>query len=187
MNRHVRSDMGRDCKALMAMCLAIAIALGGCATAKKAPRVSYGLSGFEIFIGDREGSRTTGVLFSGWIHDTKPSWQTESKPNSFWVVSANYTGTPGIGGSVNLTGGKWLLTAGDTVLVGTIAGGTIAWPASLNAEISGHKCGQGVGYVDVAIVTNEGHRSGKVIGCLDDTHVQFGTFPPKIWGTLTIP
>src|SRR5262245_48878462 len=117
MNQHVRRDMDRLDGRLIAMCVVIAIALGGCATTKKAPRASYGLSGFEIFIGDREGNKTTGVLFSGWVHDTKPGWQRESKPNSFWVVSANYTGTPGIGGSVNLTGGKWLLMAGDTELL----------------------------------------------------------------------
>ena len=110
MNQPVRRDMDRDCRTLIAIYLVIAIALGGCATErKKAASVSYGLSGFEIFIGDREGNRTTGVLFSGWVHDTKPGWQTESNPNSFWVVSANYTGTPGIGGSVDLAGGKWLL------------------------------------------------------------------------------
>jgi hypothetical protein len=187
MNQHVRSDIP-DCRTLMAMCLVIAIALGGCATERKAASVSYGLSGFEIFIGDREGNRTTGVLFSGWVHDPKPGWQPKSNPNSFWVVSANYTGTPGIGGSVDLTGGKWLLAAGDAVLIGTIAGGTIAWPKSLNVELSGHKCGEGIGYVDVAVVNErKGHREGRVTGCLDDTHVQFGTFPPKIWGTLTIP
>src|SRR4030095_15523524 len=78
MNQTVRRDMDSDYRISIAICLLIAIALGGCATTeRKAASVSYGLSGFEIFIGDREGNRTTGALFSGWVHDTKPGWQSE--------------------------------------------------------------------------------------------------------------
>jgi hypothetical protein len=184
MTRHARSDTDGNRKALIG--LAIAIALGGCASTEKAPSISHGLSGYEIFPGKNSGSATVGAIFSGWTHENKSPWQGASSTGGTWSVSANYSGKPGIDSSVSLTGGRWFLTNGDAVILGKVTGGTITWPSSLNGELSGRGCGPGVGYFTASLTTNDG-RPGRVIGCLDDTHVFLGTFPPKLWGTLTIP
>jgi hypothetical protein len=184
--RHTCIHANGDCKTWIAPLLVVAIALGGCAGAKKPPSASYSLSGYEISPGQRDGSRTNGALFSGWTHAEKAKWEGDSNPGSLWSVSANYSGRPGIGGSASLTGGRWLLTDGDAVIVGTITGGTITWPSSLTTELSGRGCGQGIGHMNVNVSTKDG-RAGKMIGCLDDTHIHHGTFPPKVWGTLTFP
>jgi hypothetical protein len=166
--------------------LTIALILGGCAHTEKAPAISQGLSGYEIFPGKISGSATTGALFSGWTNESKSPWQGASSSGGTWSVTANYSGRPGIDNAVNVTGGKWVLTLGDAVILGKVAGGKITWPSSLNSDVSGRGCGQGIGYVAVSLTTNEG-RSGSMTGCLDDTHVFLGTFPPKLWGTLMIP
>lgn len=166
--------------------IAIVIILGGCAGTGKAPGVSYGLAGYEIFPGKNSGSTTTNTLFSGWTHESRTPWQSASSNGGNWSVSVDYTGKPGIGGGVKLTGGQWFLTVGNVVLLGRVTGGTLTWPSSLNSELSGSGCGQGVGYVTASLTVRDG-RKGKMIGCLDDSHVFLGTFPPKLWGTLTLP
>jgi len=186
LKRNMRIDMDGHRSMPIGIGLAIAIALGGCASTVKAPAISHGLSGYEIFPGNTSGSVTAGALFSGWTHESNSPWQGASSTGGTWSVTANYTGKPGIDGSVPITGGKWILAVGEAVIVGKVTGGTITWPSSLKSELSGRGCGQGIGYVSVSLTTNEG-RQGKMTGCLDDTHVFLGIFPPKIWGTLTIP
>lgn len=183
MKTHARSGAAGNLGKLMG--LAIVIALSGCASTEKAPRTSYGLSGYEIFPGNSSGSRVSGAIFSGWTHESGAPWQGASSTGGTWSVSANYTGTPGLGGSVSITGGKWFLAVDDAVILGRVTGGSITWPSLLNSELSGRGCGQGVGYVAVSLSTSDG-KAGSMTGCLDDTHVFLGTFPPKLWGTLVL-
>ena len=168
----------------LAPVIAIAIAIGGCAS-KPEPRLSYGLSGYEIFPGNSSGSSVSGAIFSGWTHESESPWQGASSTGGTWSVSADYTGKPGLGSAVKITGGRWFLTVGEAVIPGSVTGGTIVWPSLLNSELLEYGCGQGVGYVTVSLTTIDG-RKGSLAGCLDDTHVFLGTFPPKLWGTLKL-
>jgi hypothetical protein len=126
----------------------------------------------------------TGTLFSGWTHDSDSEWQGTASTGN-WSVSANYTGKPGIGNTLTVTGGEWFLSGADVAIIGKLTSGTVTWPPSLTTKVLGSDCGQGVGYISVALVSNEGQQ-GNLTGCLDDTHVVLGTFPPKVWGTLEL-
>ena len=56
----MRIDMDGHRSMPIGIGLAIAIALGGCASTVKAPAISHGLSGYEIFPGNTSGSVTAG-------------------------------------------------------------------------------------------------------------------------------
>jgi hypothetical protein len=130
-----------------------------------------GISGREFFPGVHYGSATYGASFAG-----------ATTAGGGWAASINYLGTAGLGRTVTIFGGSWVIANADgSRLFGRVSTGTVAWPANLSSSITGSGCGNGVAAFSAAL-----SNGGSIAGCLDDTH--FATvFPPTIVGFLTLP
>lgn len=143
------------------------------------------VSGYEISPGITFSGATFGVTFAGW---TAPSanqwWPIVTNTGGSWYAVANYTGDPGIGGSVTVFGGHWGLEANGAGRSGRILrGGRIQWPETGVSDIG---CGPGVATIDVPISQGDSRRpAGRLIGCLDDTHLD-RVFPPQTWGRIQL-
>jgi hypothetical protein len=161
--------------------LLIVLGLAGGAAALAA--LATGFSGYEISPGSACGDQTCGTTFAGWTNAAGSSWVPRRQSNGgHWLARINYRGTPGIGRSVEITGGSFAwVEANGTAHYGPITGGTVTWPSSLSENIG---CGAGVARVSATIA--EGATPGSITGCLDDTHIRQGVFPPRIWGALTL-
>lgn len=141
-----------------------------------------GLSGRELFPGERVGEVTRGVLFSGTDNAPCDCW-TREDTGGHWIVEADRVGHAGFGSTVNVVGGRWFwLQAGNLVHHGNLLDGTVVWPADGNGDLG---CGPGVARFTTSVSVNDQVTPGILAGCLDDTHIPF-VFPPKIWGTLTL-
>ncbi len=149
-------------------------------TATATAATAHGISGLELFQGIRSGGTTYGTTFAGWTADTTAvpgGWVAKGTGGS-WILSINYTGTPGPGVGVTVISGKWSLRMAGTTYSGYVAaGGTVTWIDSM-------LCGTGNATVDLTLVAVTG--PGSVVGCLDDRHLAT-VFPPHVWGTVTLP
>src|SRR5215469_2354872 len=101
-----------------------------------------------------------------------------------WTVLINYSDPNGTGigkGPANILTGVWFLTLPNGHnFSGTVLGGTVTWPSSLNTDIG---CGDGVATASAGLSFSHG-GTGSFGGCLDDTH-PLQIFPPHIWGTIS--
>jgi hypothetical protein len=127
---------------------------------------SVPIAGYEIFPGIRQGTITYGATFAG-----------RADTNGSWAASVNYSGTPGLGSSVAIVGGRWYVRWHGPHS-GTVTTGSVVWPADLATSIG---CGAGVATFSALL-----SGGGSIEGCLDDTHLST-VFPPTIVGTLTLP
>ncbi len=102
----------------------------------------------------------------------------------FVTGSVNYTGRAGFSKTVTIVGGQWSWLEADehTTHSGPINGGTFTWPVNKNTAISGEGCGHGVAFFNASVFDKTSNTSGTFSGCLNDQL----TFPPKIWGDLTL-
>lgn len=152
---------------------------GGAATAQTA--TSTGLSGHELFPGNKEGEVTKGVVFFGTDNPVCNCW-TDADAGGQWTATVDRSGHAGLGSQVSVVGGRWLWQQGnDTVSFGKVLGGTVQWPADLASDLG---CGPGVARFAINVSVRGRATTGTLNGCLDDTHMPF-VFPPKIWGTLS--
>jgi hypothetical protein len=147
-----------------------------------------GLSGYEVFYGVRSNGSAVGVTFAGWTTVNGNSWYSSaSSTGGQWIITANFTGDSGLGSSVNVTGGRWYFedTNGERQYGSLLPGGEVVWPKNLGTDLG---CGKGVAVITVPISVESGQMpsQGIINACLDDTHLN-KIFPPKVWGTLTIP
>lgn len=143
-----------------------------------AAATTQGISGWEIFPGVRSETTVYGATFAGWtdkVNTTAPiQWVPPLGTGGNWILSINYTGTPGAGRTVAVTGGWWSLRKGSTRYSGLVTPGSVTWSATST-------CGTNNAVVRLGLLTFTG-ISGSVTGCLDDQHV----FPPQVWGTVTL-
>jgi len=150
------------------------------------------LSGFEVSAGHTVGDTTTGVTFAGTDSpgDTAAcEWTTDSQ-GGVWYASINRVGQAGLGGAVDVTGGRWLWDRANSALFrGRVIGGSVTWPNSLKPE-DDLGCGPGIAQFSVTLTVVGHPQGGSFVGCLDDTHLnpfqQPFVFPPHIWGVLKI-
>ena len=164
--------------------LAVMFALVGVGSAYAASSTAF--SGFEVFPGYHGYNcplgATCGTTFSGWTDGANTWVPLQQSDGGSWTASLNYTGTPGIGGAVNVTGGRWAwLQPNGTLRFGPLLRGHVSWPSSLTADIG---CGSGVAQFQADIATTS-HTAGTISGCLDDTHLA-QVFPPRVWGMLSL-
>jgi hypothetical protein len=97
-----------------------------------------------------------------------------------WLAVINYSGSPGLGSHVDITGGTWSLNMSGTTLTGRVKEGLVTWPPS--GEDLG--CGTDVATFTATLRAPKG-TSGTINGCLDDTHLST-VFPPHIWGQSSL-
>ncbi|WP_146204375.1 hypothetical protein [Massilia glaciei] len=166
----------------------IAALLTSCGTAPVATDLTANFSGNELSTGKRDGYSVTGAIFAGTDNAAGGGWTDESAGGT-WIAKIDYSGRGGIGSSVDVTGGTWQwLQADGVVHAGTISGGQVTWPASL--EWNTMECGNGVARFAIALDLQNPARIGNFTGCLDDMHLdprqQPFVFPQKIWGQLHI-
>lgn len=148
-------------------------------TAAAATTTTTGISGWEIFQGIPFGGTTYGATFAGWTDSTNTvapaHWVAPPGSGGNWVLSINYTGTPG--SSVAVAGGWWSLRmAGGPRYSGHVASGAVDW---VNGTT---RCGADNANVDL-VLTIAGGGSGKVKGCINDRP---SIRPPLVWGTVTL-
>lgn len=140
-------------------------------------------SGWEIFLGITRGNVTRGVIFVCWTHGTSENWLSPDQTDGgLCSARIDYQGTPGIGGSVDVLGGRWSWHAADgTIHSGRVLDGEVVWPSVLDQSIG---CGGGVArfIADISLGPTP-IAAGQIEGCLDDTH---GLIPPRIWGSITL-
>jgi len=164
--------------------LALLAALLGVGIAYAAASTNF--SGYEIFPGyhgyNCPVATTCAATFTGWT-DAASSWAPPRlSDGGSWSASINYQGTPGIGHSVSIGGGRWAWLQPDgTFRNGSIVSGQVMWPPVLTADIG---CGAGVASIQAMLRTLSG-VGGTLSGCLDDTHLA-QVFPPRVWGTLSL-
>lgn len=141
-----------------------------------------GLSGRELFPGDKDAATTKGVLFSGTDNAACNCW-TATDAGGNWIFSVDRVGHAGLGSAVSLVGGRWFWQqTNDLVHFGRVLGGSVQWPPDLASDLG---CGAGVAKVVVNLSVVGQATGGTLTGCLDDTHIPH-VFPPKVWGTLTL-
>ena len=86
--------------------LGIALIGTGVAFAHGSNPVDTAVSGFELSIGRQWGDVRVGVIFTGQTNEGDGSvWVAPDGEGGTWSTIVNYTGTPGLGGSVEFVGG----------------------------------------------------------------------------------
>jgi hypothetical protein len=151
-----------------------------------AATTTTGISGLELFPGIHFGATVYGATFAGWTDNVNTSAPTSWAPPSIasggsWGLTINYTGVPGAGRTVVVTGGLWSLRKADGASYsGNVFGGTVTWPA-IGANIG---CGEDMAKVGLALAIAAG-GTGQVDGCLDDQHLTT-VFPPHVWSTVSL-
>lgn len=182
MNANQRRHSYPSCRRALAVAVAGLLGLGGGAGALAHGEHTTGLSGLELFPGNKEGEVTKGVLFTGSTNAVCDCWTTTDNGGT-WVAAVDRVGHAGLGSSVTIVGGRWVWEQGnDIVHFGRILGGTVHWPVDLTSDVG---CGPGVAQFFATLSVSGQTTGGTLTGCLDDTHMPF-VFPPKIWGTLTL-
>lgn len=142
------------------------------------------ISGREFFPGVHYGDATYGASFAGL---------TLTAERGVWAASVNYRGTAGLGHEVAIFGGSWGLAKADgSRLSGRVTGGAVVWPLNLDSTVPGvlgTLCGKGVATFNASLSIRGSLSPGSIVGCLDDTHLATvpRVFPPRIFGTLTLP
>jgi hypothetical protein len=140
-------------------------------------------SGWEIFLGVTHGNVTRGVIFVCWTHELSENWLSPAQTDGgLCSARIDYQGSTGIGGSVEVLGGRWSWQAADgTTHSGRVLNGEVVWPSALNVSIG---CGNGVARFAAGISLGpKPVAAGEIEGCLDDAH---GLIPPRIWGSITL-
>lgn len=175
-SKSVRNSMPLPGRALVLACL-LGLFAGGPALAQ----TRTGLSGHELFPGNKEGEVTKGLVFFGTDNAVCNCW-TEVENGGQWTAVVDRSGDAGLGSEVTVLGGRWLWQAGnDTVRFGKLLGGSVRWPPDRVSDLG---CGPGVATFAITLSVKGQATTGTFTGCLDDTHMPF-VFPPKIWGTLS--
>jgi hypothetical protein len=145
--------------------------------------LSTGISGVEASAGFSCGpGKTCGATFLGWT-DSAGTWVPPNDPTvtrGAWSAVINYTGSPGLGSHVDITGGTWSLSKSGTTLAGRVKDGLVTWP-----QTGGNLgCGTDIATFTATLRALKG-TSGTINGCLDDTHLST-VFPPHMWGQLSL-
>lgn len=142
------------------------------------------VAGYEAFPGlpcqHDQTAEWCNVRFYGWLGGAGavPGGWVDYTGKGRVVVRVDYTGDPGFGNRVTITGGTWRLTDHGTRIAGAISSGAVTWPMP-DADIG---CGDGIATV-VADLT-DGDFS-QFTGCLHDFEADGEVaLPPKIWGTF---
>lgn len=142
------------------------------------------VSGYEAFPGlpcsIADADSWCGVRFYGWFGGAGavPEGWVSYTGQGRVVVRVNYSGQPGFGNSVTITGGTWRLVDQGLLASGAITGGTVTWPMP-DAD---NGCGDGVATVEAALADGEFSR---FLGCLQDFEADGQVaVPPKIWGSF---
>jgi len=175
-------------KRLRSLLILAALALGGLTAALAQSTTPTTISGYEVFKGVSFGSTTIGATFAGWTNGGDgSSWMPIiSNTGGSWHVSANYSGDPGIGGSVDVSGGAWSLKQYGITRSGRVLKSIkgIQWPSEQQLDLG---CGLGVATVNVSIALGNSRKpAGTISGCLNDTHLDT-VFPPEVWGSISLP
>lgn len=184
----LHNNVARRSSGLKIAALFVALAFAGCSVGPVKGPESTGLSGHEVFNGNRAGNVVTGAIFAGADNKVCDCW-TNDNGGGTWSTSINYRGQGGLGSSVTVTGGRWSWLRADGVIrSGRIVDGQVTWPSTLDSNAMG--CGSGVARFAVTLSLAGQSGGGTIKGCLDDSHLdprqQPFVFPPKLWGTLTL-
>jgi|LakMenEpi03Aug12_release.lakeMendotaPanAssembly.Ray.scaffolds.fasta_scaffold19666_4 hypothetical protein len=165
---------------LMVVC-AVVVLSAGSAQADGDP---INVSGYEAFPGlpcqADNGDEWCNVRFYGWFggEGAIPDGWVDYTGKGRVTVRVDYTGDPGFGNSVTITGGTWRLTDRGPLASGTISSGAVTWP--LPDEDIG--CGNGIAKVEADLADGDFSRFD---GCLHDFEPDGAVaLPPKIWGTF---
>lgn len=148
------------------------------------------LAGYEVFPGVASGDIHTGVTFAGWTPTTPMG--NISFADGTWFASVSYTGEPGIEGeepnSVEIIGGRWAWNLPDgTFYRGRILArnSVVTWPANIDSAL--YPCPAGFAKIHATLAFGRTRiPAGSMDGCLDDTHLSQGVYPPPVWGTIYI-
>lgn len=160
---------------------------------------SSGFSGYEFFPGVSINGLTVGASFFGWTNLSQSlgtdcgtlaygNWLPyRDNSGGFVTGSINYAGKPGFGHMVVISGGAWSwLKPNGVYLRGRVLDGTVTWPDAADTNYFGATalgCGCGVAEFSAEVALGRRHTpAGSFEGCLDDQL----SFPPKIWGIVTI-
>ena len=142
------------------------------------------VSGYEAFPGlpcqDDNGDEWCNVRFYGWFggEGAVPDGWAAYTGKGRVTVRVNYTGDPGFGSAVTITGGTWRLTDRGPLASGTISSGTVTWPLA-DEDIG---CGNGIAKVEADLADGDFSRFD---GCLHDFDPDGEVaIPPKIWGAF---
>lgn len=158
------------------------LALGAGTAAQAHSNHVTGLSGRELYPGDKDAETTKGVLFSG-TDNAVCNCSAATDTGGHWVFSVDRVGQAGLGSAVSLVGGRWFWQQADNAIhYGRVLGGSVQWPPGLASDLG---CGPGVAIVTVNLSVTGQATGGTFTGCLDDTHIPH-VFPPKVWGTLSL-
>jgi hypothetical protein len=169
--------------------LVLAVAMLASVSVAYAKPLRTGFSGYELSAGGPcppgTPGTTCGTSFGGWTNGPNGHWSLLPGHGGSWAATINYSGTPGIGSAVTLTGGSWSWNPrSGPPHAGAILTGQVTWPSSLSTSID--RCGPGVATINAVIAEGTSTTpGGSITGCLDDTHLST-VFPPHIWGTLTL-
>lgn len=167
----------------------VVIALGLLSPSRASADINaINVSGYETFPGlpcqlDDGGDGQCRVSFRGWVGGAGPvadGWASYTGEGKV-VVRVNYTGDPGFGQSVTITGGSWRLTQHGTLYAGTFSGGTVTWPVT--TEDLG--CGVAIARVESDLVDLSNSGFSQFLGCLHDFNPDDEiAIPPQIWGVF---
>lgn len=169
--------------------LAVVVVLGVLSPSHAAADISaIHVSGYETFPDlpcylDDGGDGQCRVSFRGWVGGSGPvadGWASYTGEGKV-AVRVNYTGDPGFGQSVTITGGTWRLSQHGALSEGTFSGGTVTWPAT--TEDLG--CGVAIAKVESDLVDLSTSGFSQFLGCLHDFNPEGEiAIPPQIWGTF---
>lgn len=142
------------------------------------------VSGYEAFPGlpcqREQAGEWCNVRFYGWFGGAGavPDGWVDYTGKGRVIVRVDYSGDPGFGNTVTITGGTWRLTDRGSLASGTISGGTVTWPLA-DEDIG---CGDGIAKVEADLADGDFSRFD---GCLHDFDPNGEVaLPPKIWGTF---
>jgi hypothetical protein len=164
-------------KLFLAAVFAIGLALLPASVAASTT-VSTGISGYEVFPGIPCGlGATCGATFLGWTNAPNSSW-TKSANGGWWGITINYTGNAGT--AVVVASGKWAMrTPTGAFYSGSVGIGSVNWLVNGTCgSVNGTKNAK----VDLPSLKVNGGGTGAVDGCLNDKT----TFPPKVWGNVSL-
>lgn len=150
----------------------------------QADSTTINVSGYEAFPGlpcqPDQADEWCNVRFYGWVGGAGaiPDGWVDYTGKGRVTVRVDYSGDPGFGNSVTITGGTWRLTDGGALTAGKISSGVVTWPTP-DEDIG---CGDGIATVEAELADGAFSRFD---GCLHDFDPEGElALPPKIWGSF---